>query len=65
MAHPALERVAERFPEMEQALEEAKDLIDAMREAGEDVKEVESLYREQQLSVNRWRVMLKARGLLK
>lgn len=63
MSDAILQGVAADIAEADAALDTATELIDAMKEAGEDVSEMESTVRALRTRKNKWVSMLKARGI--
>jgi hypothetical protein len=55
--------IASDFKRVEPAIEEAEELIKAMREAGEDTTTMEAELRTLKIRKGKWERMLKARGL--
>ena len=64
MTNPVLERIAEEIKDIEASISEARELIEAMREAGEDVSTLERTLVELETRKERWSRMLKARGII-
>ena len=64
MPSEVLKNIAEDFKRIEPAIEEAEELIAAMREAGEDTATMEAELRTLKSRKTKWERMLKARGLL-
>ena len=63
MPNPILEDIARDIKSIEGDIASARDLIDAMREAGEDVTDLESDLSELEIKKERWVRMLKGRGI--
>lgn len=63
MADPILEEIANDVREIEKTLIRAKILISAMKEADEDVHEMEADVRLLEVRKVKWERMLKARGI--
>lgn len=59
-----LRGVAEDLKEIEPKIEAARDLVNAMREAGEDVTELQADIRDLEIRKRKWERMLSARGLM-
>lgn len=64
MPSEVLKTIAGDFKKVDPAIEEAEELIAAMKEAGEDVVSMESELRLLKIRKTKWTRMLKARGLL-
>lgn len=64
MSSEVLKTIAGDFKKVDPAIEEAEELITAMREAGEDVVSMEAELRVLKTRKTKWTRMLKARGLL-
>jgi len=64
MPSEVLKNIAEDFKKIDPAVNEAQELIDAMREAGEETAEMEAELRTLKTRKVKWERMLKARGLL-
>lgn len=64
MPSQVLKDIAEDFARVEPAITEAEELIQAMRDAGEDTTSMEAELRTLKLRKGKWERMLKARGLL-
>jgi len=64
MASEVLKNIAADFAKIEPAITEANELINAMREAGEETAEMEAELRTLITRKTKWERMLKARGLL-
>lgn len=56
------QEVADDIKNAEHDMENARVLIDAMKEAGEEVIEMEKDFRDTRLRVDKWKRMLKSRG---
>lgn len=63
MPSQVLKDIAEDFAKVEPAIEEAQELIDALREAGEDTTKMEAELRSLKTRKTKWERMLKNRGL--
>lgn len=63
MASEILQNIAKDIHEVDAIIEEAKELISAAREAGEDTKEMEVEMRLLEVRKMKWQRMLSARGL--
>lgn len=63
MPSQVLKDIASDFARVEPAIQEADELIKAMREAGEDTTQMEADLRSLKLRKGKWERMLKARGL--
>ncbi len=63
MAHEALERVAKEMPALEKNVADAKELIAALKEAGETPTDLESELVKLELRLVKWNRMLAGRGL--
>ena len=64
MASEVLKNIAADFAKIDPAITEADELIQAMREAGEETAEMEAELRTLKTRKTKWERMLKARGLL-
>lgn len=64
MASEVLKNIAADFAKIDPAITEADELIQAMREAGEETAEMEAELRTLKTRKIKWERMLKARGLL-
>lgn len=64
MSNEILEGIAEDIKGVESALVEAKDLVSAMKEAGEDVATFETDIRSLEMRKVKWERMLKGRGIV-
>jgi len=62
MTDDVLSKVASELPSIEENLQKAEDLIQALREAGEDVSSQEVEIRDAKRRLMRWKQMLKKRG---
>lgn len=62
MSDAVLTSIASQMKDAKAARVEAKTLIDAMKEAGEDVTAQENQLRELTMRINKWDKMLQARG---
>ncbi|MBW8036355.1 MAG: hypothetical protein FVQ79_12175 [Planctomycetes bacterium] len=63
MANEILKGIAEDMKEVDVAITEARDLVSAMKEAGEDVSALESDMRDLEIRKVKWDRMLKSRGV--
>ncbi len=63
VAHEALEKLAENIRTINARIVEGEELIEAMRDAGEDVIELDTSMRELKRRKLRWESMLQARGI--
>ena len=63
MADEILESIAKDITEINQKIVQAKTLITAMKEAGEDVHEMEADIRTLEVRKVKWERMLHARGI--
>ncbi len=63
MANEILQGIAADMKEVDVAVHEAEELLDAMKEAGESVTELETELRTLKLRKNKWENMLKSRGI--
>ena len=63
MANQILEGIAQDIKDVEAALMEAKDLVSAMKEAGEDVSSWETEIRTLEIRKVKWERMLQGRGI--
>ncbi len=64
MSNEILEGIAQDIQGVEGALAEAKDLVSAMKEAGEDVATFETDIRTLEMRKVKWERMLKGRGIV-
>ena len=64
MADELYENLAAQLLAMEPRIEDLKDKIDALREAGEPTVEVEKKYRALLSRTDKWKTMLKRRGYM-
>jgi len=64
MPQEILTRVAEDIKDVDVRLVQARELIMAMKEAGEDVTPMETDIRQLETRRNKWERMLKARGII-
>ena len=64
MSNEILEEIAQDIQGVEGALAEAKDLVSAMKEAGEDVASFETDIRTLEMRKVKWERMLKGRGIV-
>ena len=63
MADEILQEIASDVKDIQTAIDRAKVLISAMKEAGEDTHEMESDIRLLEIRKTKWERMLKARGI--
>jgi len=63
MPSQVLKDIAADFARVDPAIDEAEELISAMREAGEDTTKMEADLRGLKLRKTKWQRMLKNRGL--
>lgn len=63
MPDPILEEIAEDVRQIQTSIARARTLISAMKEAGEDVHEMESDIRLLAVRKEKWERMLKAKGI--
>lgn len=63
MADEILEEIAGDVRDIQTAIDRAKILISAMKEAGEDTHEMEADIRILEIRKTKWERMLKARGI--
>lgn len=63
MANPILDTVARNINEITQKIEDAQELLNAMKEAGEEVFEYEQQLQQLRIKREKWSNMLKARGI--
>ncbi len=63
MANEILKGIAEDMKEVDVAITEARGLVSAMKEAGEDVSVMESDMRDLEIRKVKWDRMLKSRGV--
>jgi len=63
MQEELLKRIYQNIKGAEAAITEARELIDLMREAGEDVREMEETLRELEIRKERWIRALEVRGI--
>jgi len=64
MANEILKGIAADIKDVQIAIDEASDLIAAMKEAGETVTELETDLRDLKIRKVKWEKMLAARGYL-
>lgn len=62
MAQETLKQVAEDFKKAAPAIQEAEELIKAMKDAGEATSELEKDLRQLKIRHGKWQRMLTARG---
>lgn len=63
MDNEILQNIAEDIKGVNDKIEEARDLISAMKEAGEETGELETELRKLVIRKTKWENMLHARGL--
>lgn len=63
MANEVLKGIAQDIKAVDVAIEEAEDLISAMKEAGEPIAELEMKLREGKIRKVKWLRMLENRGI--
>ncbi len=63
MPSQVLKDIASDFSRVDDSIEEATELIKALREAGEDTTQLEADLRALKLRKGKWQKMLKNRGL--
>ena len=63
MANEILSGIAADMKEVDVAVHEAEELLEAMKEAGESVTELETELRTLKIRKNKWESMLKSRGI--
>lgn len=64
MANPILENAAKEIGRMNVRIEEAKELIEALTQAGEETGELRSSLTKAELRKNKWENMLHAKGIM-
>ncbi len=64
MADDLYKNLATQLTAMQPLIEDLKDKIDALREAGESTVDVEKKYNALLNRSNKWRAMLKRRGFM-
>jgi len=64
MENEILNGVAKDMEQVTKRLVQAQDLVDALKEAGEDTSKMESDMRLLQMRKGKWENMLKNRGIL-
>ncbi len=64
MANEILKGIAGDIKEVEVAINEAENLISAMKEAGETVTDLESTIRDLKVRKVKWENMLTSRGVM-
>jgi len=64
MENEILNGVAKDMEQVTKRLVQAQDLVDALKEAGEDTSKMESDMRLLQMRKGKWETMLKNRGVL-
>ena len=64
MADNLYENLATQLTTMQPLIEDLKDKIAALREAGESTVEVEKQYNSMLNRTNKWKAMLKRRGYM-
>lgn len=62
MANEIFEKISKDIKEIDMSIVDAKDLISALREAGEDTVELESKFRELEKKKTKWQKVLESRG---
>jgi len=65
VASEIYQEIAKEIPALEKQLAEAKELVAALAEAGEDTAELRQEIRQLEARLNRWKIMLKRKGALK
>lgn len=65
MPSEVLKNIAKDFHQVQPAIDEAQELITAMKEAGEPTGDMEAELRALKIRQTKWSTMLKARGLLR
>lgn len=63
MANEILAGIAEDMKAVNVAIKEADDLVDAMKEAGESVTDLETELRSLKIRKVKWQKMLESRGI--
>ena len=63
MSNEILQGIAQDLSEADAAVETAEVLLSAMKEAGEDVTELETNLRAVKMRKAKWEKMLKSRGI--
>lgn len=63
MANEALQKIAEKLPEMRAQLEQVKDTIDFMRETEQDVTSQEAEYNKLLRLIGKWEAALTRRNI--
>jgi len=63
MANELLTDLSAKLKAMKPRIEEQKDMIDALREAGEDTTKLTQNYQQMLNRYNKWLSMLKRRGI--
>ena len=63
MSNEILQGAAQDLLEADSSIANAEELISAMKEAGEDVSELEANLRSVKMRKTKWERMLKARGI--
>ena len=58
-----LTQLAGEISKVNRELEDTKDLISALREAGEETTDLEAEYTKTEIRKKRWQTMLEARGI--
>lgn len=64
MANEVLKSIADDIRNINQSIQEAEELLSAMKEAGEDTSELQADLNNAKMRKERWERMLKARGAL-
>ena len=62
MPDPILENVAARMQELNEVISRGQDLLNAMKEAGEETGELTNELNRARVRKTKWENMLKARG---
>lgn len=62
MADEILEQIAADIKSVNERLTRARDLAEALREAGEDTTKIDSQIHQLEVRKSRWEAMLKGRG---
>ena len=64
MPSEVLKNIAADFKRVNPAIKEAEELIQAMKDAGEETAGMEAELRKLKMRKDKWQRMLKARGLM-
>jgi len=64
MPSEVLKNIAADFKRVNPAIKEAEELIQAMKDAGEETSSMEAELRKLKMRKDKWQRMLKARGLM-